>query len=235
MTRVLIVDDEPSLLRSLVLSLTNSGFEVGTAGDAATALALAAERTPDLLLLDLGLPDRDGLEVIQKLREDDPTLPIVVLSARSGSHDKVLALDLGAIDYVTKPFDMSELIARLRAAARRAKLVPRPTSITMGNVRVDLSAHLIQRIDDDGVEAASPTKTIHLTPTEWRMLEMLLNNPGALVASDELLSALRGDPDHTESSYLRIYMAQLRRKLEAEPSRPRYLLTEPGMGYRFQP
>jgi two-component system KDP operon response regulator KdpE len=235
-TRVLIVDDEPSLLRALVLSLTNSGFEVGTAGDATTALALAAQRAPDLLLLDLGLPDRDGLDVIQKLRQDDPTLPIVVLSARSGSHDKVLALDLGAIDYVTKPFDMSELIARLRAAARRAKLVPRPANISMGNVRIDLAAHSILRIDGAGRDGAPPASTtIHLTPTEWRMLEMLLTNPGALVASDELLSALRGDPDHTESSYLRIYMAQLRRKLEVEPSRPRYLLTEPGMGYRFQP
>jgi two-component system KDP operon response regulator KdpE len=229
MTHVLIVDDEPQLLRTLVLSLTQRGFDVSTAADGQTALGLVKSEAPDLLLLDLGLPDLDGLEVIRRLRRDDPALPIVVLSARSGSNDKIVALDLGAIDYMTKPFDMNELLARLRAAARRNMTTQQTTSVNLGNIRVELSARLIVKTDEEGQE------TIHLTPTEWQMLEMLLQNPGALVSSHDLLTALRGSPDNTESSYLRIYMAQLRRKLEVEPSRPRYLLTEPGMGYRFQP
>ncbi|HEY2043626.1 MAG TPA: response regulator [Jatrophihabitans sp.] len=229
MTHVLIVDDEPQLLRTLVLSLTQRGFEVSTAADGRTALGLVKSETPDLLLLDLGLPDLDGLEIIRRLRHDDSALPIIVLSARSGSNDKIVALDLGAIDYMTKPFDMNELLARLRAVARRKATTQPVTSLKLGSIRIDLSARLIVKIDDLGDES------IHLTPTEWRMLEMLLRNPGALVSSRELLTALRGGPDNTESSYLRIYMAQLRRKLETEPSRPRYLLTEPGMGYRYQP
>jgi two-component system KDP operon response regulator KdpE len=229
MTHVLIVDDEPQLLRTLVLSLTQRGFDVSTAADGQTALQLARTTAPDLLLLDLGLPDLDGLEVIQRLRRDDPALPIIVLSARSGSNDKIVALDLGAVDYVTKPFDINELLARLRAVARRNTTTPHPTSTHLGDICIDLYARLVLKTDEQGQEA------IHLTPTEWRMLEMLLDNPGALVSSRDLLTALRGSPDNTESSYLRIYMAQLRRKLEIEPTRPRYLITEPGMGYRFQP
>jgi two-component system KDP operon response regulator KdpE len=229
MTHVLIVDDEPQLLRTLVLSLTQRGFEVSTAADGHTALQLAHTTAPDLLLLDLGLPDLDGLDVIQRLRRDDPALPIIVLSARSGSNDKIVALDLGAVDYVTKPFDINELLARLRAVARRKATTAHPASINFDNIRIDLYARLIVKAGERGEES------IHLTPTEWRMLEMLLASAGALVSSHDLLTALRGGPDNTESSYLRIYMAQLRRKLEVEPSRPRHLITEPGMGYRFQP
>jgi two-component system KDP operon response regulator KdpE len=229
MTHILVVDDEPHMLRALVLSLTNQGFQVSTAADGSTALQLASSSDPDLLLLDLGLPDMDGLEVIQRLRRDNPGLPIVVLTARTGSHETIVALDLGASDYVTKPFDMSELVARLRAVARRAEALHRPTEVMLGDIRVDLTARSVTRTGE-----AEP-ETIHLTPTEWRMLETLLDKPGALVSSRDLLTALRGGEEHTETSYLRIYMAQLRSKLEPEPRRPRYLLTEPGMGYRFQP
>ncbi|MDQ1716215.1 MAG: two-component system, OmpR family, operon response regulator KdpE [Pseudonocardiales bacterium] len=231
MTHVLVVDDEPQLLRTLVLTLTQRGFQVSTAADGTTALRIAKTETPDLVLLDLGLPDIDGLEAIRRLRRDDPGLPIIVLSARSGSNDKIVALDLGASDYMTKPFDINELLAHLRAVARR-KATPRArTSVPVhfGQVSIDLYARLVVKTDEHGKE------TIHLTPTEWRLLEMLLDKPGALISSRELLIALRGDADNTESSYLRIYMAQLRRKLEPEPGRPRYLLTEPGMGYRYQP
>jgi two-component system KDP operon response regulator KdpE len=226
MTHVLAVDDEPDLLRALVLNLTNRGYQVTTAASGREAISAATKNPPDLLVLDLGLPDIDGLEVIRQLHSHRPELPIIVLSARTTSQDKVVALDLGAVDYVSKPFDMSELLARLRAAARRSGLAAPITTVQIGEVKVDLAAKLVQGSDGE---------PIHFTPTEWQMLEILLRNPGTLVTSRELLTALRGDPEHTESSYLRIYMAQLRRKLEPVPARPRYLLTEPGMGYRFTP
>jgi two-component system, OmpR family, KDP operon response regulator KdpE len=225
-TRILVVDDEPHLLRTLALNLTSRGYDVTTAASATLALAQIRRMPPDLLLLDLGLPDLDGLDVIRDLHDYGPDLPIIVLSARSGSHDKVAALDLGAVDYVTKPFDMDELIARLRAVLRRTTLEANGLHIPVGAIDVDLDTHTVRRPDGTSV---------HLTRTEWRILEILLRQPGRLVTARELLSAVRGDVDHTESSYLRIYVAQLRRKLEPEPSRPRYLLTEPGMGYRFQP
>jgi two-component system KDP operon response regulator KdpE len=225
-THVLAVDDEPDLLRALVLNLTNRGYEVSTAATGREAIAQATRHPPDLLVLDLGLPDIDGLEVIRQLHSHQPELPIVVLSARTTSQDKVVALDLGAVDYVSKPFDMGELLARLRAAARRSGLAAPVTTVQVGSVTVDLGAKLVR--GGDGA-------VIHFTPTEWQMLEILLRHPGTLVTSAQLLTALRGDPEHTESSYLRIYMAQLRRKLEPIPGRPRYLLTEPGMGYRFTP
>jgi two-component system, OmpR family, KDP operon response regulator KdpE len=231
MTRLLVVDDEPHLLRALVLNLTNRGYDVTTATTAALALAQIRRLPPDLLVLDLGLPDRDGLDVIRELHDNGSTLPIMVLSARSGSEDKVIALDLGAVDYVTKPFDMNELIARLRAVIRRTGIESDALQVAFGNVEIDLSARTVRRtdaIDDDDAR-------IHLTPTEWRIIDVLLRHPRRLVTSRELLTAVRGDPDHTERSYLRIYLAQLRRKLEPVPSRPRHLLTEPGMGYRFQP
>jgi two-component system, OmpR family, KDP operon response regulator KdpE len=226
MTHVLAVDDEPDLLRALVLNLTNRGYQVSTAANGRDAIAQATKTPPDLLVLDLGLPDIDGLEVIRQLHSHQPDLPIVVLSARSGSQDKVVALDLGAADYVSKPFDMGELLARLRAAARRSGLAPPVTTVQIGDMRVDLAAKLV--LDGQGTP-------VHFTPTEWAMLDILLRHPGTLITSRQLLTALRGDPEHTESSYLRIYMAQLRRKLEPVPGRPRYLLTEPGMGYRFTP
>ncbi len=229
MTNVLVVEDEPPILRALVMNLSHRGYDVAAAENGTQALERATARPPDLVILDLGLPDIDGLEVIRRIRTSLPALPIIVLSARSTTEDKVSALDLGAVDYVTKPFDMHELVARLRAAARRVDIVAPPPVVGLGDVRVDLAARSVSRTVDGVAE------DVHLTPTEWRMLELLLRHPGTLVTSAELLTALRGDPDHTEGSYLRIYMAQLRRKLEAVPGRPRYLTTEPGVGYRFRP
>jgi len=225
-TRLLVVEDEPQLLRALVLNLTNRGYDVTTASTAALALAQVRRLPLDVLVLDLGLPDRDGIEVIREVHTDKPKLPIIVLSARTGSHDKVNALDLGATDYVTKPFDMNELVARLGAVIRRAGIEASAQQVTVGDVDIDLAERTARRHDGT---------TVHLTPTEWRILDVLLRHPGRLVPSQELLAILRGDADHTESSYLRIYLAKLRQKLEPEPSRPRHLLTEPGMGYRFQP
>jgi two-component system KDP operon response regulator KdpE len=222
-THVLVVDDEPQILRALSLNLTARGYRVSEAEDGTSALSLAAGGDVDVVVLDLGLPDIDGLEVIRALRTHS-ALPIVVLSARAESADTVAALDLGADDYVTKPFDMAVLLARLRAVARRA---PRDAteSVVIGDAVVDLAAKTILR----GGES------VHLTPTEWHLLEVLLRNPGRLITQRRLLTILRGDPAHSDPSYLRIYVAQLRKKLEAEPARPRHLLTEPGMGYRFQP
>ncbi len=225
MTRILVVDDEPQLLRALELNLSNRGYEVATADTAAAALRQVTNFVPDLLVLDLGLPDGDGMDVIRLLHVREPTLPIVVLSARGDSHDKVTALDSGAVDYVTKPFDMNELVARLRAVLRRATYTDTANCVTFGDVTVDLDDRIVHRAG----------AVVHLTPTEWRIMDVLLSRPGRLITSREILTAVRGAAEHTESSYLRIYFAQLRRKLEQEPSRPRHLLTELGMGYRFQP
>jgi two-component system, OmpR family, KDP operon response regulator KdpE len=224
-TRVLIVEDERPLLRALAMNVTARGYEVTEADTGAKALAAAATGEHDVILLDLGLPDVSGLEVIRAVRAY-ATTPIIVLSARTGSGDKVAALDLGADDYVTKPFSIDELLARLRAATRRASTAGPPPVVQVGDVSVDLDATTATRKDGERV---------HLTPTEWHLLETLLRQPGKLVTGRSLLTQLRGTPDHTDPSYLRIYMGQLRRKLEPEPSRPRFLITEPGMGYRFQP
>ncbi|MGN6607470.1 MAG: response regulator [Jatrophihabitans sp.] len=226
---VLVVDDEPSLLRSLTMNLAGRGYRVTTATTGAAAVELAAAAQPDAVILDLGLPDLDGAEVIRRIRARTAHLPILVLSARSESREKVTALDLGADDYVTKPFDMNELFARLRAATRKVVDVETPLVAHLGPVTVDVENRIVHRDDGDG-----PT-VVRLTPTEWRMLEALLRRPGRLITPTDLLTAVRGAPDHTESSYLRIYMQQLRRKLEVDPSRPRHLITEPGLGYRYQP
>jgi len=226
MTRILIVDDEAQLLRALVLNLHNRGYDVVTATTGKHAIEQVTGLPPDVVVLDLGLPDRDGLAVIGELRARESTLPIIVLSARSSSRDKVAALDLGANDYVTKPFDMNEFVARLRAVQRRAVGAPLDNVISIGENEINLVARVAAHHD------GTP---LHLTPTEWRILDALLRHPGRLISGRDLLLAIRRDPDHTESSYLRIYLAQLRRKLEVVPSRPRHLLTEPGMGYRFQP
>jgi two-component system KDP operon response regulator KdpE len=225
---VLVVDDEPQLVRALVINLKARKYEVDAAPDGASALQLAAARHPDVIVLDLGLPDMDGVEVIRGLR-GWTRVPILVLSARHSSDEKVEALDAGADDYVTKPFGMDELLARLRAAIRRAE----PTApaadeavlVSTDRFTVDLAA---KKVHQDGAD-------VRLTPTEWHLLEVLVRNTGRLVSQKQLLREVWGPSYGTETNYLRVYMAQLRRKLEADPSHPRHFVTEPGMGYRFEP
>ena len=224
MTRVLVVDDEPQILRALRINLTARGYDVVAAADGRTALELAASKHPDVVVLDLGLPDIDGVEVIRGLRSWTQ-LPIIVLSARQDSDEKVLALDAGADDYVTKPFGMDELLARLRAAVRRAAPVEGESVVEAGSFTVDLGA---RRTSVAGVE-------VRLTPTEWHVLEVLVRHSGRLVTQRQLLKEVWGPAYEKESNYLRVYLAQLRRKLEPDPSRPRHLLTVAGQGYRFEP
>jgi two-component system, OmpR family, KDP operon response regulator KdpE len=224
-TRVLVVDDEPSIVRALRINLTARKYEVSTASDGASGLAAVARDRPDVMILDLGLPDMDGTEVIRGVRGWSST-PIIVLSVWGQENQKVAALDAGADDYVTKPFGMDELLARLRAAVRRASPAPDEPVVTTEHFTVDLAAKRVVRDGGDG--------NIGLTPTEWQLLEVLVRNRGRLVTQRQLLQEVWGPAYETESNYLRVYMAQLRRKLEPEPSRPRYLLTEPGMGYRFE-
>ncbi|GAB3563993.1 response regulator [Amycolatopsis endophytica] len=223
---VLVVDDEPQIVRALRINLSARGYKVVTAHDGAAALRAVAETKPDVVVLDLGLPDIDGTDVIAGLR-GWTTVPIIVLSARGESPDKVKALDLGADDYVTKPFGMDELLARLRAALRRSAVPPSGEGeavIETESFTLDLLAKKVHR---DGVE-------VHLTKTEWGVLELLVRNRGRLVAQKQLLREVWGPQYENESHYLRVYLAQLRRKLERSPSRPRHLITEPGMGYRFE-
>jgi two-component system KDP operon response regulator KdpE len=226
MTRVLVVDDEPQIVRALAINLRARSYEVDTAHDGAGALQLAAARHPDVVVLDLGLPDMDGVDVIKGLR-GWTRVPIIVLSARHASDEKVDALDAGADDYVTKPFGMDELLARLRAAVRRA--APADTADTVlvetESFTVDLAAKKVNRNRSD----------IRLTPTEWHLLEILVRNTGRLISQKQLLQEVWGPGYGVETNYLRVYMAQLRRKLEADPSHPRHFITEPGMGYRFEP
>ncbi|MFM9596024.1 response regulator [Streptomyces scabiei] len=226
MTRVLVVEDDPQLVRALVINMQARRYGVDAAPDGTTALRLAAARQPDVVVLDLGLPDMDGVEVIRALRGWTRT-PILVLSARRASEEKVAALDAGADDYITKPFSMDELLARLRAAVRRTEAVPlarEATVVTTDDFTVDLLAKKASRAGGD----------IRLTPTEWHLLEILVCNPGRLVTQKELLQEVWGPAYASRTNYLRVYMAQLRRKLEADPAHPRYLITEPGMGYRFE-
>ncbi|MEU9131048.1 response regulator [Kitasatospora sp. NPDC048540] len=226
MTRVLVVDDEPQIVRALVINLKARKYEVDAAHDGASALELAAARHPDVVVLDLGLPDMDGVDVIRGLR-GWTRVPIIVLSARHASDEKVEALDAGADDYVTKPFGMDELLARMRAAVRRAEPVAGEDDsvVTTETFTVDLAAKKVNR---DGVD-------IRLTPTEWHLVEVLVRNSGRLVSQTQLLQEVWGPAYHKETNYLRVYLAQLRRKLEADPSHPRHFITEPGMGYRFEP
>ncbi|MEO5831827.1 MAG: response regulator transcription factor [Nakamurella sp.] len=224
MTRVLVVDDEPQLRRALQISLRARGFEVLLAADGTEALHLFRTTQPEIVILDIGLPDLDGLEVLAAIRRQS-TVPVIMLSARVDSADKVDALDAGADDYVTKPFGMDELLARLRAAIRRADTAPDagPVVVT-ASFTVDLAAKKVIR---DGA-------VVHLTPTEWGMLEMLVRHRGRLVTQTELLREVWGPAYSTESNYLRVYLAQLRRKLEPEPGNPRHLITDQRMGYRFE-
>ncbi|MFD8819886.1 response regulator [Streptomyces sp. NPDC059627] len=226
-TRVIVVDDEPQIVRALVINLKALKYEVDAAPDGRTALELAASRHPDVIVLDLGLPDMDGVEVIRGLR-GWTRVPILVLSARHTSDEKVEALDAGADDYVTKPFGMDELLARLRAAVRRAEPVAGggedDVLVETEGFTVDLAAKKVNRAGRD----------VRLTPTEWHLLEVLVRNTGRLVSQKQLLQEVWGPSYGTETNYLRVYMAQLRRKLEADPSHPKHFITEPGMGYRFE-
>jgi two-component system KDP operon response regulator KdpE len=222
--RVLIVDDEPQILRFLKPALEASGYQVLHAASGHEALRLIANSAPDLIVLDLGLPDMDGTEVIHGVR-GWTSIPIIVLSAWGQESQKVAALDAGADDYVTKPFGMDELLARLRAAVRRAAPAPDEPVVSTPDFTVDLAAKQVIRSNGEDVR---------LTPTEWQLLEILVRNNGRLVTQRQLLREVWGPSYETETNYLRVYLAQLRRKLEPEPSRPKYLLTESGMGYRFK-
>lgn len=225
MSTVLIVEDEPQIARALAINLRARGWQVHVAADGRQALQLAAQRHPDVVVLDLGLPDMDGVDVIAGLR-GWTRVPIIVLSARQDSGEKVDALDAGADDYVTKPFGMDELMARLRAAVRRSAPAEgaEESSVTAGGLTVDLARKKVTRDGSD----------VRLTPTEWHVLEVLVRNRGRLVSQRQLLQEVWGPAYGTETNYLRVYTAQLRRKLEDDPSRPQHLITEPGMGYRFE-
>ena len=225
MTRILVVDDEPQIVRALSINLRARHYDVDTAPDGASALRAATRHHPDLVVLDLGLPDMEGTEVIRGLR-GWTGIPIIVLSGRAESHDKVDALDAGADDYITKPFGIDELLARIRAVTRRTQPPGEtPPTVTIGPHIIDLGARSITGGETD----------VRLTPTEWQLLDHLLRHPGKLLSQRALLHDVWGPQYSTETNYLRQYMARLRRKLEADPSHPRHLLTEPGMGYRFRP
>jgi two-component system KDP operon response regulator KdpE len=225
-TRVLVVDDEPQILRGLRANLVARGYDVDTSADGETALDLATKNRPDVVILDLGLPGMDGVEVIRGLRAWS-SVPIIVLSAREQEAEKVEALDAGADDYVTKPFGMGELLARVRASERRQ--APSPDDehavVETSSFTVDLAAKKV--VAPDG----SP---IRLTPTEWHLVEILVRNPGKLVSQRQLLHEVWGPKYEEETNYLRVYMAQIRRKLEPDPADPKHFITEPGMGYRFE-
>jgi two-component system KDP operon response regulator KdpE len=222
MTRVLIVDDDLQLLRALRIALSARGYDVATAHDGATGLAVASHMSPDLVIVDLGLPDMDGVTVVEGLR-GWLAAPIIVLSARHIEHAKINALDAGADDYVTKPFGMGELLARVRAALRRGSRAEGQPVIATEAFTIDLAA---KRVTTPGGE-------VRLTPTEWHLLEVLVRNAGRLVTHKQLLYEVWGPRYETEVNYLRVHMANLRRKLEPDPSRPRHLITDPGLGYRF--
>ena len=219
--RILIVEDDPSLRRTLAIGLTAEGHTVLAAPDGRSGIDVCTRDKPDLVILDLGLPDISGLEVLRSLRSWSRR-PVVVLSARSDSSDKVEALDAGADDYVTKPFGLEELLARIRAAGRRGRV--EPPVVEAGELRIDVVRRQVTR-------AGQPT---HLTPTEWALLEALLRTPGHLVRATDLLREVWGPAYNSETNYLRTYMATLRKKLEQHPARPRHLITEPGAGYRFE-
>jgi two-component system, OmpR family, KDP operon response regulator KdpE len=223
MSRVLVVDDEPQILRALGINLRARGYDVDLAPDGERALDVAARNHPDVVVLDLGLPGIDGVDVIRGLRGWS-RVPIVVLSVRDAEEDKVAALDAGADDYVTKPFGMDELLARLRAALRRTAPAEEEAVIETGDFTIDLAAKKVQRQGEE----------IRLTPTEWHLVEVLVRNRGRLVAQRQLLQEVWGPQYQDETNYLRVFMAQVRRKLEPEPAHPRYFVTEPGMGYRFE-
>jgi two-component system, OmpR family, KDP operon response regulator KdpE len=225
--RILVVDDEPQILRVLRINLVARQYDVITAATGGEALDSAQTDHPDLVILDLGLPDLDGVEVIRRLRTWT-RIPVIVLSGRVDSRDKVDALDAGANDYVTKPFSVDELLARVRVVTRRQTDAEPASSVTIGRYTIDLVRHQIASADPSA-------PAVHLTRTEWQLLEAVVSEPGKLVGQRYLLERVWGPTYHAETQYVRQYMAQLRRKLEDDHTRPRHLLTEPGMGYRFQP
>jgi two-component system KDP operon response regulator KdpE len=234
---VLVVDDEPQILRALRINLRVREYEVHVATTGAEALEMASRYPPDLVILDLGLPDLDGVEVIHGLRGWTKA-PIIVLSGRADSTDKVEALDAGADDYITKPFGVEELLARMRAAVRRTGATEDLPRIQLGHLVVDLAAKRVTRqaaVPAGGDGSAAHQDDVRLTPTEWHLLEVLLRNPGKLLSRNQLLTEVWGPGYADATGNLRLYMAQLRRKLEPDPARPRWLITEPGMGYRYQP
>ncbi|SDJ73499.1 response regulator [Nonomuraea jiangxiensis] len=222
MTRILVVDDEPQILRALRINLAARHYEVAVAADGASALRVAVDNSPDLVILDLGLPDLDGVDVIHGLR-GWTAIPIIVLSGRAGNQDKIEALDAGADDYVTKPFGIDELLARVRAVTRRASIQEAELA------RIELGDHVID------LTSKSVSGDVRLTPTEWHILELLLRHPGKLISQRQILTEVWGAKFVKETHYLRQYMAQIRRKLERDPAHPAHLITEPGMGYRFKP
>jgi two-component system, OmpR family, KDP operon response regulator KdpE len=223
-TSVLVIDDETALLRALRINLSARDYTVHTATDGVSGLAVMARDHPDIVIVDLGLPDMDGADVIAGIRGWS-TAPIIVLSARGDEAQKVHALDIGADDYVTKPFGMNELLARLRAATRRIGPTTDEPVVDVGDFVIDLASKRV---------ALRGGEPVRLTPTEWQLLEVLARHRGRLVTSRQLLQQVWGPAYESETHYLRVYMAQLRRKLEPDPARPRHLLTEPGMGYRLQ-
>ena len=223
-SRVLVVDDEPQIRRALAVNLRARGYEVDLAETGEQALELAARHHPDVVVLDLGLPGISGVEVIQGLR-GWTRVPVIVLSVRESESDKVAALDAGADDYVTKPFGMDELLARLRAALRRAAPSDEQAVVVTDNFSIDLAAKRVVTVGGD---------EIRLTPTEWQMVEVLVRHAGKLVSQKQLLQEVWGPTYEKEINYLRVFMAQVRAKLEPNPSQPRYFITEPGMGYRFE-
>ncbi|HZY01037.1 MAG TPA: response regulator [Dermatophilaceae bacterium] len=223
MTFILVIDDEPHIVRTLTINLRARDYDVESAGDGRSAIELIGERTPDVIVLDLGLPDMEGVEVLRRIRTTS-MVPVIVLSARQESDDKIEALDAGADDYVTKPFGMDEFLARVRAAARRAGTEAESlATVQTPDFTLDFANYRATRGDQE----------VHLTPTEWRLLTALAATPGHLVTHAALLRAAWGPSYGRESNYLRVYANQLRRKLEPDTGRPRYLITEPGIGYRF--
>ncbi|MFI5427728.1 response regulator [Aeromicrobium sp. UC242_57] len=222
MTFVLVVDDDPAICRTLSINLRARGYDVETAADGRSALQIVDERMPDVVILDLGLPDLDGVAVLKRLRTHTQ-VPVVVLSARHESDDKVEALDEGADDYVTKPFELEELMARVRAAVRRGGSDAVVPLVEIDDVVLDIGERHALRAGQE----------VRLTPTEWHIVEVLARRRGKLVRQSELLHEVWGPGYSRETNYLRVYLAQLRRKLEADPSRPRIFLTDPGIGYRL--
>ncbi len=222
MTFVLVVDDDPAMRRTLSINLRARDYEVETAGDGRSALQVVDERMPDVVLLDLGLPDLDGIAVLRQLRSFTQ-VPVIVVSARTESDDKVEALDLGADDFITKPFSIEELLARVRATSRRAGREEPDLVVEVGGLRLDLTDSRATRAGEE----------IHLTPTEWRIVDVLVRRRGRLVRQVELLTEVWGPAYDTQTNYLRVHLAAIRRKLEVDPARPVLFVTEPGMGYRF--